>query len=108
MGSTLIPDIELGDSISVNTNSQSAVKPRQRLKPFEALAEMLLKHLDGIVNYCRTKVRFGVVEALNGNIRMMINRGRGYQNLRYLLLKVKRLAVTNVEFIAVRSLKKAA
>jgi hypothetical protein len=39
---------------------------------------------------------------------MMINRGRGYQNLRYLLLKVKRLAVTNVEFIAVRSLKKAA
>ena len=80
----------------------------QRLKPFEALAEMLLKHLDGIVNYCRTKVRFGVVEALNGNIRMMINRGRGYQNLRYLLLKVKRLAVTNVEFIAVRSMKKAA
>jgi len=27
---------------------------------------MLLKHLDGIVNYCRTKVRFGVVEAVNG------------------------------------------
>jgi transposase len=80
----------------------------QRLKPFEELAAMLLKHLDGIANYCRTKVRFGVVEALNGNIRMMINRGRGYQNLRYLLLKVKRLAVTNVEFIAIRSIKKAA
>ena len=80
----------------------------QRLKPFEELAAMLLKHLDGIANYCRTKVRFGVVEALNGNIRMMINRGRGYQNLRYLLLKVKRLAVTNVEFIAVRPMKKAA
>jgi hypothetical protein len=60
------------------------------------------------VNYCRTKVRFGVVEAVNGNIRMMINRGRGYKNLRYLLLKVKRLAVTNVEFIAVRCVKKAA
>jgi len=80
----------------------------QRLKPFEKLAAMLLKHLDGIVNYCRTKVRFGVVEAVNGNIRMLINRGRGYKNLRYLLLKVKRLAVTNVEFIAVRSMKKAA
>jgi len=80
----------------------------QRLKPFEKLAEMLLKHLDGIVNYCRTRVRFGVVEAVNGNIRMLINRGRGYQNLRYLLLKVKRLAVINVEFIAVRSVKKAA
>jgi transposase len=80
----------------------------QRLKPFEKLAEMLLKHLDGIVNYCRTKVRFGVVEAVNGNIRMLINRGRGYKNLRYLLLKAKRLAVTNVEFIAVCSVKKAA
>ena len=80
----------------------------QRLKPFEELAAMLLKHLDGIANYCRTKVRFGVVEAVNGNIRMLINRGRGYKNLRYLLLKVKRLAVTNVEFIAVRSMKKAA
>lgn len=80
----------------------------QRLKPFEKLAKMLLKHLEGIVNYCRTKVRFGVVEALNGNIRMIINRGRGYQNLRYLLLKVKRMVVTNVEFVAIASVKKAA
>ena len=80
----------------------------QRLKPFEDLAAMLLKHLDGILNYCRTKVRFGVVEALNGNIRMMINRGRGYQNLRYLLLKVKRMVVTNLEFIAISSTRKAA
>lgn len=80
----------------------------QRLKPFEKLAETLLKHLDGIANYCRTKVRFGVVEAVNGNIRMLINRGRGYTNLRYLLLKAKRMAVTNVEFIAVNTVKKAA
>jgi transposase len=80
----------------------------QRLEPFEDLAAMLLKHVDGIVNYCRTKVRFGVVEAVNGNIRMLINRGRGYKNLRYLLLKAKRLAVTNMEFIAVCSVKKAA
>jgi hypothetical protein len=43
-----------------------------------------------------------------GNIRMLINRGRGYKNLRYLLLKAKRMAVMNVEFIAVRSIKKAA
>ena len=65
----------------------------QRLRPFEKLADTLLKHLDGILNYCRTKVRFGVVEAVNGNIRMLINRGRGYQNLRYLLLKAKRNTV---------------
>jgi transposase len=38
----------------------------QRLPPFQKLADMLLKHLDGILNYCRTKVRFGVVEAING------------------------------------------
>jgi transposase len=44
----------------------------QRLEPFEKLAQMLLKHLEGIMNYCRTKVRLGVVEALNGNIRMLI------------------------------------
>ena len=80
----------------------------QRLAPFEKLAATLLKHLDGIANYCRTKVRFGVVEALNGNIRMLINRGRGYRNVRYLLLKAKRQAVTNVEFIAVSKMKKVA
>src|SRR5438552_301205 len=68
----------------------------------------IIKHLDGILNYCRTKVRFGVVEAVNGNIRMLINRGRGYQNLRYLLLKARRMAVTNVEFITVHTVKKAA
>src|SRR5450759_5169509 len=41
----------------------------QRLAPFQKLAQMLLEHLDGILNYCRTKVRFGVVEAINGNIK---------------------------------------
>jgi transposase len=80
----------------------------QRLPSFQKLAAMLIQHLDGILNYCRTKVRFGVVEAVNGNIRMLINRGRGYQNLRYLLLKAKRIAVTNFEFIAVQTVKKAA
>ena len=80
----------------------------QRLAPFEKLAATLLKHVDGIANYCETKVRFGVVEAVNGNIRMLINRGRGYKNLRYLLLKAKRLAVMNLEFIAVCGVKKVA
>jgi transposase len=80
----------------------------QRLRPFEKLADMLLKHLEGILNYCRTKVRFGVVEALNGNIRMLINRGRGYKNVRYLLLKAKRMAVTNAEFVEFQQVRKAA
>ena len=80
----------------------------QRLRPFEELAEMLGKHLDGILNYCRTQVRFGVVEALNGNIRMLINRGRGYKNVRYLLLKAKRMAVTNAQFVEFQQVKKVA
>jgi transposase len=42
----------------------------QRLPSFEKLAATLLKHVNGILNYCRIKVRFGVVEAINGNIRM--------------------------------------
>ncbi len=80
----------------------------QRLKPFEKLAMMLVEHLDGLLNYCRTKVRFGVVEAVNANLRLLINRGRGYKNLRYLLLKAKRMAVTNTELVAFRVVRKAA
>jgi len=43
----------------------------QRLPAFEKLANMLVTHLDGILNYCRVKVRFGVVEAINGNIKAL-------------------------------------
>ena len=67
----------------------------QRLAPFQKLAQMLVDHLDGILNYCRTKVRFGVVEAINGNIKTLLRRGRGYKNLAYLLLKAQRMAVQN-------------
>jgi transposase len=74
----------------------------QRLVPFEKLAYMLLDHLDGILNYCRTKVRFGVVEAINGNIKTLLRRGRGYKNLGYLLLKAQRMAVTKTEFIVLQ------
>jgi transposase len=72
----------------------------QRLVPFQKLAEMLLDHFDGILNYCRTKVALGVVEAINGNIKTLLRRGRGYTNLRYLLLKAQRLAATKIEFVA--------
>jgi len=74
----------------------------QRLPAFDKLAWTLWNHLEGILNYCRTKVRFGVVEALNANIKSVLRRGRGYQNLRYLLLKVRRMVVTNTEFIAIQ------
>jgi transposase len=77
----------------------------QRLDPFQKLALMLLDHLDGILNYCRTKVAMGVVEAVNGNIKALLRRGRGYKNLRYLLLKAQRMAATRTEFVV---FKKAA
>ena len=72
----------------------------QRLKPMEKLAEMLLNHLEGILNYCKTKVPMGVVEAVNGNIKALLRRGRGYRDLHYLLLKAQRLAATKTEFVA--------
>jgi transposase len=31
------------------------------------------------------------VEAINGNIKTLLRRGRGYKNLRYLLLKAQRM-----------------
>lgn len=74
----------------------------QRLKPFQKLAELLLSHLEGILNYCRSKVPFGVVEAVNGNIKALLRRGRGYKNLRYLLLKAQRMAALRTEFVVFR------
>lgn len=74
----------------------------QRLRPFEKLAAMLMKHLDGILNYCRTRVPLGMVEAINGNIKSLLRRGRGYKNLRYLLLKAQRMAATSTEFVVFR------
>jgi transposase len=68
----------------------------QRLRPFEKLAAMLVKHLDGILNYCR------MVEAINGNIKSLLRRGRGYKNLRYLLLKAQRMAASRTEFMVFR------
>jgi transposase len=74
----------------------------QRLPAFQKLALMLVKHIDGILNYCRTKVPLGVVEAVNGNIKTLLRRGRGYKNLRYLLLKAQRMAATRTEFVVFR------
>jgi transposase len=69
---------------------------------FQKLAFMLLDHLDGILNYCRRKVPFRVVEAINGNIKTILRRGRGYKNLGYLLPKTQRMAVTKTAFIVLQ------
>jgi transposase len=74
----------------------------QRLPAFEKLAYLLLDHREGILNYYKVRVRFGMVEAINGNIRILLSRGRGYQNLTYLLLKAQRMAATKTEFVALK------
>lgn len=71
----------------------------QRLRPFQKLANMLIDHLDGILNYCTVQPPLGVVEAINGNIKSLLRRGRGYKNLRYLLLKAQRMAATRTEIL---------
>src|SRR5580700_5476728 len=44
----------------------------QRLAPFQKVARMLREHLHGILNYCRTKIRMGVVEAINANLKTLL------------------------------------
>ena len=65
-------------------------------------ANLLLDHLEGLLSYYRVKVRLGVVEAINGDVRTVLTRGRGYKSRRYLLLMVQRMAATKTEFIALR------
>ena len=72
----------------------------QRLKAMEKLADMLLNHLDGILNYCRTRVPLGVVEAVNGNSKALLRRGCGYRDLNYLLRKAQRLVATRTQLVA--------
>lgn len=62
----------------------------QRLPAFRTVAQLLRRHLDGILAYCHEKVPFGTVEAINGNIRAVLRRGRGYRDHEYLLLKVQK------------------
>jgi transposase len=62
----------------------------QRLPAFQKLADTLERHLEGILNYCQHRVSFGVVEAINANIRSVIRRGRGYRDHEYLILKVQK------------------
>src|SRR6266568_5054287 len=62
----------------------------QRLPAFDKVAQLLSRHLEGILAYCHVKIPFGKVEAINGNIRAMLRRGRGYRDHEYLLLKVQK------------------
>jgi transposase len=62
----------------------------QRLPSYEKFAEMIEKHWDGIVAYCRpeNKVPLGFVEGLNNKIRVIQRRAYGLRDEEYLRLKV--------------------
>jgi hypothetical protein len=62
----------------------------QRLPASKKLAGTLYDHFHGILANCKHKVPFGVVEAINGNLRALIRRGRGYQDHEYLILKAQK------------------
>ena len=53
----------------------------------------------------REQVRWAWLEAVNGNIKSLLRRGRGYKNLHYLLLKAQCMTATKTEFVV---FKKAA
>ena len=62
----------------------------QRLKPYEAFAEMIERHWEGIVSYCTptNKVALGFVEGLNNKIRVIQRRAYGLRDEEYLRLKI--------------------
>jgi hypothetical protein len=43
-----------------------------------------------------------MVEAVNGNIKPLLRRGRGYRDLNYLQLKAQRLAATKTQFLVLQ------
>ena len=62
----------------------------QRLKPYEAFAEMIERHWDGIAAYCKpeNKVSLGFVEGLNNKICVIQRRAYGLRDEEYLRLKI--------------------
>ena len=58
--------------------------------------------LAGHPELCRVKVPLGLIEAVNGNIKALLRRGRGYRDMNYLLLKAQRLAATKTEFLVLQ------
>lgn len=47
---------------------------------------MVQKHLDGVLNYCDTKLPLELVECLNGKIKILLRRTRGFINEQHFAL----------------------
>jgi hypothetical protein len=72
----------------------------QRLTPFQKLVDMLGDAPRWDLELLPDQSTAGSCRSHHGNIKTLLRRGRGYQNLRYLLLKAQRLAATRTEFVA--------
>ena len=60
----------------------------QRLEPLKKFVGLVERHLEGILNYCDEKAPMGRVEALNGVVKGIIRRSRGFRNHRHGALRI--------------------
>ena len=60
----------------------------QRLKPLEKFYSMIERHLDGILNYCEIKLPLGLVENINGRIKTLLRRTRGFKDEKHFALRI--------------------
>ena len=61
-----------------------------RLTPYQKFAQLVERHWEGIISYCRPhhKVSLGFMEGLNNKIRVIQRRSYGIRDMEYLKLKV--------------------
>jgi transposase len=52
-----------------------------KVEPMQAVAQMIRKHLEGIVTWARTRMTNGFLEALNGLFQAAKRKARGYRRL---------------------------
>jgi hypothetical protein len=57
----------------------------------EELADMLLRHAEGMLTYCRIRIPLAMMEFVNSNIEAQLRRRRGGHNLACLLPRGQRL-----------------
>lgn len=54
---------------------------RSKVEPMKAVAQMIRKHLEGVVAWARTRMTNGFLEALNGLFQAAKRKARGYRRL---------------------------
>jgi transposase len=81
----------VSDKFHVLRHGNHAVDETRRAECFRkgGQARGLHRSLDGLLASCHETVPFGKIEAINGYIRTVLRRGRGYRDHEYLLLQVQ-------------------